>query len=97
MNNFWENYKKNLQLLATFAKKYWKVLLVISFAVNFIVIGVNTILSLYVINPKYFLGEEYFLSEIIESLVAVSLMIWTFLKYIQYKQKDASSKDSSSN
>ena len=96
MKNFWENYKKNLQLLANFAKKYWKVLLVISFAVNFIVIGVNTILSLYVINPKYFLGEEYFLSEIIESLVAVSLMIWTFLN-IQYKQKNASSKDSSSN
>lgn len=90
MKNFWENYKKNLQLLASFAKKYWKVLLVVSFAVNFIVIALNTILSLYVINPKYFLGEKYFLSEIIESLVAVSLMIWTFLKYIQYKQKDAS-------
>ena len=48
MKNFWENYKKNLKLLASFSKQYWKALLIMCFAASFTVFLANLILSLII-------------------------------------------------
>ena len=65
MRNFWENYKNNFSLLIKFMKKYWKALaLVIIYALcGFSVYAVNFILSFYIIDPKYHLGNNHFVHQ----------------------------------
>ena len=49
MKKFWENYKRNLRLLAKFGRRHWKVFCISCFASSFIVTAVNFVLSFYVI------------------------------------------------
>ena len=86
MKSFWENYKKNLKLLASFSKQDWKALLIMCFAASFTVLLANLILSL-IINPKYFFGVDRFLPDWVEVLIMCTLVELMFLKYIKSKKK----------
>ena len=87
MKKFWENYKRNLRLLAKFSRRHWKVFCISCFASSFIVTAVNFVLSFYIIDPKYFLGDDHFLPDSIKAIIVVILMHFMFSKYIIYKNK----------
>ncbi|ASK28475.1 hypothetical protein BG910_05785 [Neisseria chenwenguii] len=83
MKKFWKNYKKNLVILAGFHKNYWKAFAVICFGSAFITHAANFILSVFIINPKYFLGDDHFLPDgivAILSTVLIFVMMWKYLK-----------------
>ena len=81
MKKFWENYKRNLRLLAKFSRRHWKVFCISCFASSFIVTAVNFVLSFYIIDPKYFLGDDHFLPDSIKAIIVVILMHFMFSKY----------------
>ena len=87
MKKFWENYKRNLRLLAKFGRRHWKAFCISCFASSFIVTVVNFILSFYIIDPKYFLGNDHFLPDSIKAIIVVIMMHFMFSKYIIYKNK----------
>ncbi len=91
MKKFWENYKKNLRLLMRLSRRYWKIFAIICFASSFIVTVINFVLSFYIIDAKYFLGDDRFFSDGIKAILVVMLMHFMFWKYIKYKHKKKNS------
>lgn len=87
MKKFWENYKRNLRLLMRLGRRYWKAFAVICFASSFIVTAVNFVLSFYIVNPKYFLGDGHFIPDGIKAILVVILIHFMFAKYIKYKHQ----------
>lgn len=88
MKNFWENYKKNFSLLMVFTKKYWKALVVIYAFCGFVVYLVNFILSFYIINPKYHIGDDHFIPDLVVVLLILFLTEFLFMKYIKKKNSE---------
>ncbi len=85
MKNFWENYKNNFSLLIKFMKKYWKALVIIYALCGFSVYAVNFILSFYIIDPKYHLGNNHFIPDFAVVILILLLTEFFFMKYIKKK------------
>ena len=87
MKNFWENYKKNFSLLIKFMKKHWKALAIIYALCGFAVYTVNFILSFYLIDPKYHLGNSHFIPDFVVVILILLLTEFFFMKYIKKKNR----------
>lgn len=87
MKEFWNNYKSNLKLLVDFSKKHWKPLIFIYMASGFVVYALNFLLSVYIIDTKYFLGDDHFLPDIAVVIIIVFLTEFIFLRYIKRKKE----------
>lgn len=85
MKNFWENYKKNLKILIDFSKEHWKALVAICFTSSFIVHAVNFVLSVYIIDPKYFWGDGHVLPDMVVVIMVLILTECAFKKYLKTK------------
>lgn len=85
MKNFWENYKKNLKILIDFSKAHWKALVVICFTSSFIVHAVNFVLSVYIIDPKYFWGDDHVFPDVVVVIMVLILTEYAFKKYLKTK------------
>jgi hypothetical protein len=90
MKKFWETYTKNDLMLAESGKPHSKAYLIISFATFFILYIGNIVLSLYVIDPKYYFDDERFLSFgsiFIITWIVTELAYWQYCKNWQRKNQ----------
>lgn len=90
MKKFWENYKQNLTIMMDFNKAHWKAFAVICFVSSLIAHIANIILSLYVIDPKYYLGENRFLPPggvVIVMFILIEIATYKYLQHYKNKQE----------
>ncbi|ASK27283.1 hypothetical protein [Neisseria chenwenguii] len=74
MKKLWEMYKKNLIVLGNFPKNHFKAFAAICFGATFVIYAVNFILSVFIINPKYFLGNNHFLPSGVVAILSAVLV-----------------------